>query len=92
VLVVMILGDNSCAEAIRIDSGYFNRSCFNDSTIAFLQMNYLTEKRSEIKKFLERKRAVGGFLMSFFIEGHIMEKEKGRKFDSSSTSKDEMDY
>jgi hypothetical protein len=60
-------------EVIVIDSGFFNRCCFEDAAVAFPRKNYLTRMRSEIKRQLERKRDVGYLLMASSKAAHIVE-------------------
>ena len=63
----------SSVEVIVIDSGFFNRCCFEDAAVAFPRKNYLTRMRSEIKRQLERKRDVGYLLMASSKAAHIVE-------------------
>jgi hypothetical protein len=72
----------SFAEVIMIDSDSFNRSCFDDATVAlFLRMKYWTGMKSEIKGLLERKIIMDGLVVASFNVKHIVEIEKDQMLD-----------
>jgi len=57
-MMLLVREAKSSVEVIVIDSGFFNRCCFEDVAVAFPRKNYLTRMRSEIKRKLDRKRDV----------------------------------
>ena len=72
-MMLLVREAKSSVEVIVIDSGFFNRCCFEDAAAAFPRKNYWTRMRSEIKRQLERKRDAGYLLMASSKGVHIVE-------------------